>query len=92
LRKIQRNVLRKVRAEEKESKNYLRVNLEKPQCNRKREVHSSTHRVNLEKLSAVAVGERQEEEKKEERKRWRHHLKHQSYVCEKICKNHLTIL
>ncbi len=76
----------------KESKNYLHVNLEKPQCNRKREVHSSNHRINLEKLSAAAVGERREEEKKEERKRWRHHLKHQSYVCEKICKNHLTIL
>jgi hypothetical protein len=30
----------------------------KTQCSRKREVHSSTHRVNLEKLSAVAVGER----------------------------------
>jgi hypothetical protein len=72
LQKIQRNVLRKVRAEEKESKNSLRVN--------------------LEKLSAVAVGERREKEKKEERKRWRHHSSYQSYVCEKICKNHLTIL
>ena len=49
----------------------------------KREVHSSNHRVNLEKLSAAAVGERREEEKKEERKRWRHHSKHQSYECEK---------
>ena len=38
----------------------------KTQCSRKREVHSSTHRVNLDDLSAVAVGERQEEEKKEE--------------------------
>ncbi len=66
LRKIQRNVLRKVRAEEKESKNYLRVNLEKTQCSRKREVHLSTHRVNLEKLSAVAVGERREKRRKKE--------------------------
>jgi hypothetical protein len=52
-------------------------------------VHSSRK---SRKLSAVAVVERREEEKKEERKRWRHHSKHQSYVCEKICKNHLTIL
>jgi hypothetical protein len=55
----------------------------KTQCSRKREVHLSTHCVNLEKLSAVAVRERREEEKKEERKRWRHHLNHQFYVCEK---------
>ncbi len=69
----------------------LRVNLEKTQCSRKREVHSSTQRVNLDKkLSAVAVGERWEEEKKVEWKRWRHHLNHQSYVCEKSNKNHLN--
>ena len=70
----------------------LRVNLEKTQCSRKREVHSSTHRVNLDKkLSAVAVWERREEEKKEEWKRWRHHSNHQSYACEKyIIKNHLN--
>ena len=50
---------------------------------RAEEKEKSTHRVNLEKLSAAAVGERREEEKKEERKRWRHHSNHQSYVCEK---------
>ena len=64
----------------------------KTQCSRKREVHLSTHRVNLEKLSAVAVGERREEEKKEERKRWRHHSNHQSYVCEKSNKIYLKQL
>jgi hypothetical protein len=70
----------------REQKFSSRKSRKKTQCSRKREVHSSTHCVNLEKLSAVAVGERREEEKKEERKRWRHHLNHQSYVCEKICK------
>ena len=39
------------------------------------------------KLSAVAVGERRDEEKKEERKRWKHQLNLQSYVCEKSKKN-----
>jgi hypothetical protein len=45
------------------------------QSRRKREstLHSSCNR-------AVAVEERRE---KEERKRWRYHLKHQSYVCVK---------
>ena len=39
------------------------------------------------KLSAVAVGERRDKEKKEERKRWKHHLILQSYVWEKSKKN-----
>jgi hypothetical protein len=63
--------LRKVRAEEKESKNLFAVI-------RAEEKEKSTHHSSRNR--AVAVGERRE---KEERKTWRHHFKHQSYVYKK---------
>jgi hypothetical protein len=64
--------LRKVRAEEKESKNLFAVI-------RAEEKEKSTH--HSSRNQAVAVGERRE---KEERKMWRHHFKHQSYVYKKM--------
>jgi len=77
-------VLLKVKAEEKESKNlFAEIRAEE----KEKSTHHSSCKTRQMKLSAVAVGERRDKEKKEERKRWKHHLILQSYVWEKSKKN-----
>jgi hypothetical protein len=78
-RKIQQKFLI-VRAEEKESKNLFSVI---------RAGEKESPLITYRTVSSSSSQRKTRKREKEERKRWRHHLKHQYYVCKKC---HLTIL
>ncbi len=79
--KIQRKFLKDSQSRRKREQKSLRGN----QSRRQRE---STHH-SSQKLSSSSWRKTRRREK-EERKRWRHHLKHQSYVCKKMPSNNIV--